>query len=84
MTHEWMIHGRIETDDQIQEAFEFMDVDGNGYISAQDLAEVMQGLFRGSDQKSPEELMDMIKEFDVDGDGQIGYDDFFALMKDHQ
>ncbi|TPX63905.1 hypothetical protein SpCBS45565_g06272 [Spizellomyces sp. 'palustris'] len=77
MSHEWMIQGRLETTDQIREAFDLMDMDGNGYISAADLARVLEGL---NEDKSDEEMLDMIKEFDLDGDGQVGFDEFMALI----
>ena len=47
------------------------DKDGNGYISAAELRHVMTNL---GEKLTDEEVDEMIREADVDGDGQINYE----------
>ena len=55
----------------IKEAFRIFDKDGNGFISAAELRHVMISL----DEKLTEEEVDeMIREADTDGDGQVNYE----------
>jgi Ca2+-binding EF-hand superfamily protein len=62
------------TEDAIQEymeAFQRIDQDGSGSLSPDELRQVMGDL--GEDMNE-QELEDMIKEADRDGDGEIDYD----------
>merc|ERR1712172_387433 len=65
-------------EDEIREAFQVFDGDGNGYINRQELALVMSNL--GLTLK-PEEIQAMIDEADLDGGGQINYEEFYAMMQ---
>ena len=47
------------------------DKDGNGFISAAELRQVMSNL---GEKLTDEEVEDMIREADLDGDGQVNYD----------
>ena len=47
------------------------DKDGNGFISAAELRHVMVNL---GEKLSDEEVDEMIREADIDGDGQIKYE----------
>lgn len=49
------------------------DKDGNGFISAAELRHIMTNL---GEKLTDEEVDEMIREADVDGDGQINYDEF--------
>lgn len=62
---------------QIREAFKVFDKDGNGYISAAELRHVMTNL---GEKLTDEEVDEMIREADVDGDGQINYEEFVRMM----
>lgn len=53
------------------------DKDGNGFISAQELRHIMTNL---GEKLTDEEVDEMIREADVDGDGQINYDEFVDMM----
>jgi len=59
--------------EEIKEAFKVFDKDGNGYISAAELRHIMTNL---GEKLTDEEVDEMIREADVDGDGQINYDEF--------
>ena len=49
------------------------DKDGNGFISVPELSHVMISL---GEEITEEEVKEMIKEADTDGDGQVSYEDF--------
>ena len=51
---------------------EVFDRDGNGFISAAELRHVMTNL---GEKLTDEEVDEMIREADVDGDGQINYEE---------
>jgi Ca2+-binding EF-hand superfamily protein len=51
--------------------------DGNGFINRQELACVMMNL---GETLTGEEISSMIEEADIDGDGQINYEEFYNMM----
>ncbi|THU74099.1 hypothetical protein C4D60_Mb04t29780 [Musa balbisiana] len=70
----------ILTDEQIiefQEAFCLFDKDGDGCITLEELGTVIKSL--GQDP-SEEELQEMIREVDSDGNGTIEFGEFLNLM----
>ncbi|KAL4237939.1 hypothetical protein ACF0H5_002649 [Mactra antiquata] len=68
-----------ETDSEleIREAFKVFDKDGNGFISSTELRYVMTNL---GEKLTDEEVEDMIREADADGDGQVNYGEFLQIM----
>jgi len=50
---------------------------GYGFISAAELRHVMTNL---GEKLTDEEVDEMIREADVDGDGQVNYDEFVKMM----
>lgn len=61
----------------LQEAFRVFDVDSNGYISVDELKQVMAKL---GEELSQEVLEAMIHEADVDQDGQVNYEEFVRIL----
>lgn len=58
-------------------AFDLFDFDGSGLITHEKLAKVMERLGQGL---TTQDLTDMIKEVDSDGNGEISFDEFAILM----
>ena len=56
---------------EIKEAFRLFDQDGNGFISATELRTVMTNL---GEKITDEEVDEMIREADIDGDGQVDFE----------
>ena len=57
-----------DSEEEIREAFRVFDKDGNGFISAAELRHVMTNL---GEKLTDEEVDEMIREADIDGDGQV-------------
>ncbi|KAK8542981.1 hypothetical protein V6N12_015556 [Hibiscus sabdariffa] len=66
-----------EAEDDLREAFRVFDKDQDGYISPHELRLVMINI---GEKVTDEELEQMIREADLDGDGQVNYDEFFRMM----
>jgi calmodulin len=66
-----------DSEEEILEAFKVFDKDGNGFISAAELRHVMTNL---GEKLTDEEVDEMIREADIDGDGQINYEEFVKMM----
>ena len=72
---------RRKTQQVIEEytaAFKEIDKDGSGYLSPDELRDVMDML--GEDM-NPEELEKIIAEADKDGDGEIDLEEFINMMR---
>lgn len=68
------------TEEQIAEykqAFEVMDKDGSGNIDADELVQLFKQLGRNP---SKEQLKAMIAKADLDGDGEISFNEFCSMM----
>ncbi|KAJ6551372.1 calmodulin [Mycena capillaripes] len=65
-----------DSEEEIKEASKVFDKDGNGYISTAELRQVMRNL---GEKLSDNEVDEMIREADVDGDGQINYEEFVKI-----
>lgn len=59
-----------DTEDEMREAFRVFDKDGDGYISAAELRHVMANL---GEKLTEQEVDEMIKEADLNGDGKVDY-----------
>jgi calmodulin len=66
-----------DTEDDLKEAFKVFDKDNDGYISAAELRHVLTNI---GEKLSDEEVDEMIREADIDGDGQINYEEFVKMM----
>merc|ERR1712078_837745 len=66
-------------------AFRLFDVDGDGVITKEELRYILTGESENAKMKKciPEQaLTDMIAEVDANGDGQIDFSEFMAMMQD--
>lgn len=61
----------------LRSAFQMFDADGNGSISAQELHNVLGRL---GENCSMADCHSMISGVDSDGDGQVSFDEFLAMM----
>mmetsp|Transcript_6144 Transcript_6144/g.10526 ORF Transcript_6144/g.10526 Transcript_6144/m.10526 type:complete len:314 (+) Transcript_6144:44-985(+) len=70
-----------DSEEEILEAFKVFDKDGNGLISAAELRYIMTNL---GEKLTDEELDDMTRGADVDGDGKLNYEEFVRTMMDDE
>jgi EF-hand domain-containing protein 1 len=68
------------TADEVQELFERIDADGNGYITVPEFRDALQAFF-GRDSVTEQECMTLVRRFDLDGDGRIDAKEFSFLLK---
>lgn len=64
-------------EDEFRNAFNVFDKDGSGYISADELKQVLANL---GEAMTDEEIGDMVREADLDLDGQVSFDEFVKMM----
>lgn len=68
---------QLLTNEKLQAAFKMFDKDGSGMISANEIKEVL-----GFGKSMSEEAVDeVIKQVDANGDGEISFEEFSAMMK---
>ncbi|KAF5185989.1 calmodulin-like [Thalictrum thalictroides] len=67
----------VDAEEELTEAFRVFDKDQNGFISAIELRHVMLNL---GESLTDEEVELMIREADLDGDGQVNYEEFVRMM----
>ena len=66
------------SEDEMMAAFRAFDDDGNGYISA---SELRQALLKLGERMSEAEIVDMIREADMDGDGLVNYSGLYYFYR---
>lgn len=65
------------TDKEIKEAFEAFDLDHNTFVGA---AEIRHVLINIGENVTDEEVDEMIRMVDKDGDGQVSFDEFYEMV----
>jgi centrin-3 len=63
--------------EEIERAFELFDAENKGYIDLEDLKRVAREL--GETGLEEEELRAMIEEFDLEGRGGVGREEFVSI-----
>lgn len=63
---------------ECREAFSLFDKNGDGTIEVDELGDVMRSL---GHHPTLQELKEMIREADIDGDGSIDFNEFLILME---
>jgi len=66
-----------DTEEEVINAFKVFDKDANGLISSTELRHIMTTL---GDKLTEDEVEEMIREADIDGDGYINYEEFVRMM----
>ncbi|OWF37204.1 Calmodulin [Mizuhopecten yessoensis] len=66
---------------EYKESFSLFDKNGDGRIEAKELGTVMRGLGQNPTES---ELLDIIHEADLDGNGTIDFPEFLSMMVNHR
>lgn len=69
------------TEKRLKQAFSLFDIDNSGFITADELRQVMNPLITGQ-KTTDDEWKKLIEEVDENGDGQISFDEFKSLMRE--
>jgi Ca2+-binding EF-hand superfamily protein len=69
--------GEMFSEDDIKEAFSIFDLDGDNYINAQEIRAILAAIGEGAEDCVIDEMIHM---FDSNGDGQVGYNEFFCKI----
>uniref|UniRef100_A0A1I8GS05 Calmodulin n=1 Tax=Macrostomum lignano TaxID=282301 RepID=A0A1I8GS05_9PLAT len=67
----------VDSDDEVRQAFRLFDADGDGYLSAGELRQVMLNF---GERLTIEEAEAMVAEADTDLDGLVSYEEFAKVM----
>ena len=70
----------VDEEIELRESFKVFDKNGDGYISASELRQVMTTL---GEKLTDDEVYEMIREADVDGDGQVNYEGSLDCLLSH-
>lgn len=65
------------TEQHVSETFDIIDFDNNGYVGASELRHLLTML---GEKPTDEEIDEMIRMLDSDGDGQVAFEDFKGLF----
>ena len=70
--------GKRDQDEELREAFAVFDTDGSGAIDRKELKRLMKKLGQALTEAEIDAMMD---EVDTNGDGEISFEEFKALMQ---
>jgi len=70
------VHPQPFTDKEIRDAFFTFDMSGNGFVSAAEIRFVLDAL---GENVTDEEIDEMVRLLDADGDGQVNFKEFFKM-----
>ena len=71
-------HSEADSEEELKEAFQIFNIKNTGLISCENLMEV----FKKIDPDIQEgEVLQLIKECDIDGDGYLNYEEFCRMVK---
>jgi len=65
------------SDEEIKQAFDTFDLDKNRFVGAMEIRHILEIV---GEEATDEEIDEMIRMCDTDGDGQVTYDEFYKLM----
>ena len=66
--------------DEMLKAFSQFDVNGDGYITAEEIRQVMRA---AGDSLNDDDVASMVSLADTDGDGKVNYEEFVAALGHH-
>ena len=72
----------LVTEKNLKYAFEYFDKDHSGFLSPDEIREVL-GL-NDENEETNRLVNEIIKDVDINGDGQISYEEFKKMMKRNQ
>ena len=71
-------NSNMTSEDKLRAAFRMFDKDDSGIIDADEIKQVL--CFDGANPLSTESVDEMIRQVDINGDGEIEFDEFVVMM----
>lgn len=68
----------MDEKEELLHVFKLFDKDGNGLITKEELKE---GLNKLGERMSEQDILELVEAADIDGDGNINFEEFVGLMK---
>ena len=68
---------------ELREAFKCIDLDGNGFISRDELKDAVKKIMSTEKDLSLQDVEAMMQDADVDGNGQLDFDEWQKLFTEH-
>ena len=81
LTYHFICRSERKPEEELRKSFRLYDTDDTGKISFENLKETAHDL---GEDLTDEEIRDMIREADVDGDGEVNLEEFIKMMKNAQ
>nr|GMD56814.1 caltractin [Ipomoea batatas] len=70
--------GERDTKEELMKAFDIIDQDNNGKISAADIQHIAKQL---GENFTAREIQEMVEEADRDRDGEVNFEEFMRMMR---
>ena len=70
------------TEKNLKYAFDYFDKDHSGFLSPDEIKEVLG--INNENEDANKLVNEIIKDVDINGDGQISYEEFKTMMKNNQ
>ena len=77
----WNMYKEWSLDDELKAIFRVVDTDESGYLSSDEVRQLLVG---HGELISDGQLEEYMKVMDVNGDGRVNYDEFLKLMNLHR
>eukprot|EP01062_Namystynia_karyoxenos_P073171 TRINITY_DN7000_c0_g1_i1.p1 TRINITY_DN7000_c0_g1~~TRINITY_DN7000_c0_g1_i1.p1 ORF type:complete len:302 (+),score=110.26 TRINITY_DN7000_c0_g1_i1:96-908(+) len=76
------VSGVLITEEQIRQLWAHYDVDGNGYLSKDEVKRIYQGFDSFGVEDGDKRVDTVLSKYNMMGDGKVTYDEFAILMLD--
>ena len=70
----------VDSLEAVKEAFEMFDMNGDGFITADELTHMLSKMGAKNERLSPDEVLEIIMEADKNGDGKIDLEEFIVCL----
>ena len=67
-----------EEKEELRDAFKTLDADGDGFLSASELRNVLTSM---GEPLTDKEVDEMLRSVDIDNDGKLNFEEFYEMTK---
>ena len=74
---------RGSLDEKLEWAFQIYDIDGNGFITEEEMMSILNSVQRMTERKlSPEKILKVFRQMDKNNDGKLSLEEFMQGVKE--